>query len=223
MSFTTIYQRDFSIDDSIASPNYSVSTCSGSLNDSRGRIKLKKDALEYVDCSKEYQVDPKYKTELCKSFTESGFCAYGNKCRFAHGKTELFDKIVNCKKYKQKECLSFFKNGYCCYGSRCHFKHEERKLFQIERSYHTMLLSIYNDLRESDIETMTEGGLATFNPMRKRLQALKDVTGDMSKDYSSSKKIITSLRYLNNLENYNNDEYQKFTLSYSNNFVFPMF
>jgi hypothetical protein len=35
------------------------------------KIKLKKDALEFVDCNKEYQHDPKYKTELCKTWTES--------------------------------------------------------------------------------------------------------------------------------------------------------
>src|SRR4051794_20462125 len=111
------------------SPNYSTSISSNSSTECKPKPnKLKKDAMEFVDYMKEYQTDPKYKTELCKSFTETGFCAYGNKCRFAHGRQELFDKIVNCKKYKQKECLSFFKNKYCCYGSRCHFKHEERKL-----------------------------------------------------------------------------------------------
>lgn len=27
----------------------------------------------------------KYKTELCKTFSEKGYCPYGRKCRFAHG------------------------------------------------------------------------------------------------------------------------------------------
>lgn len=27
----------------------------------------------------------KYKTEMCKNFSENGFCRYINKCQFAHG------------------------------------------------------------------------------------------------------------------------------------------
>jgi hypothetical protein len=111
------------------------------INENKAKAKLKKDALEFVDYHKEYQSDPKYKTEMCKSWSESGFCAYGNKCRFAHGKDELFGKIVSCKKYKQKDCMSFFKNNYCCYGSRCHFRHQEKKLKDIDRSYYNYLLS----------------------------------------------------------------------------------
>lgn len=86
------------------------------------------------------QSDLKYKTELCKTFSQKGFCAYGNKCRFAHGKPELCGRPVDTKKYKQKECASFFTNGTCCYGSRCHFKHEERKITEISRQYYSLVL-----------------------------------------------------------------------------------
>jgi hypothetical protein len=135
----------------IPSPNSSNKICLLSPSSHHSRIKLKKDALEQVDFQREFQHDPKYKTELCKSWSESEFCAYGNKCRFAHGKHELFDKIINCKKYKQKECMSFFKNNYCSYGSRCHFKHEERRLGDIERSYYTYLNQI-NDWDSLDLD-----------------------------------------------------------------------
>lgn len=27
----------------------------------------------------------KYKTEMCKNFSETGFCPYRDKCQFAHG------------------------------------------------------------------------------------------------------------------------------------------
>lgn len=111
-------------------------------------MKMKKDAWENVDFNREYQHDPKYKTELCKSWTETNACPYGNKCRFAHGRNDLFDRIISCKRYKQKECVSFFQNNFCCYGSRCHFRHEERKLPEIERSYYTYLNSIHNVLGE---------------------------------------------------------------------------
>ena len=111
------------------------------VNENKIKTKLKKDALEFVDYHKEFQSDSKYKTEMCKSWSETGFCAYGNKCRFAHGKDELFGKIILCKKYKQKDCMSFFNNNYCCYGSRCHFRHQEKKLKDLDRSYYNYLLS----------------------------------------------------------------------------------
>jgi hypothetical protein len=102
--------------------------------------KMKKNALEPVDFETEKKIDPKFKTELCKSWTESNFCVYGNKCRFAHGKNELSFKQVNASKYKQKDCNSFKDHGWCLYGNRCNFKHDERKISRIDRSYYTYLL-----------------------------------------------------------------------------------
>jgi hypothetical protein len=179
------------------SPNLSSSTTTSS--DYKLKIKLKKDALEYVDISKEYQSDSKYKTELCKSWTESGFCAYGNKCRFAHGRHELFEKSVNHKKYKQKECLSFFKNKYCCYGSRCHFKHEERKLPELTRSYYNHQLSLYSSLTRIDVMNITEEQLLAFN---------SNVTPGRLSLFKKEKK---TMRFLNSLEVY--DCRSRFTLS----------
>ena len=87
--------------------------------------------------------DPKYKTELCKSFMETNFCVYGNKCRFAHGYKELVSK-KQINHYKQKMCNSFFNKGYCPYGNRCNFKHDERKIEQIELPYYySHLLSLH--------------------------------------------------------------------------------
>ena len=68
--------------------------------------------------------DDKYKTELCKKYSETGKCPYGTKCLFAHGKDELITKKL-CTNYKKKQCKTFFENGYCPYGSRCTFKHSE--------------------------------------------------------------------------------------------------
>jgi hypothetical protein len=141
----------------------------------KARSKLKKDALEFVDYIKEYQSDHKYKTELCKSYSETGFCAYGNKCRFAHGRQELFDKVIACKKYKQKECNSFFKNMYCCYGSRCHFRHEQRKLEDVERSFYTLCNMLLNTHSEEQIEKNKNEQLITLN-CTKRLAVFSNLT-----------------------------------------------
>jgi hypothetical protein len=97
--------------------------------------KLKKQANDFVDFEQEKKTDPKYKTELCKSFSDTNFCVYGNKCRFAHGRTELFGKPIGQTKYKVKECNSFKVNAYCMYGTRCNFKHNDRKIENIDSSY----------------------------------------------------------------------------------------
>lgn len=182
------------------------------------RTKLKKDALEFVDFIKEYQNDPKYKTELCKTWSESGFCAYGNKCRFAHGKHELFDKVINCKKYKQKECMSFFKTSYCCYGSRCHFRHQERKISEMPRSYHGLLLRNLETLSENQIKNLNGETLLLLiqsNPglhTKRRLAGFSEICNP---------KISKSNRYLKSIENFKEKNQHNFTLNLYN--TLPMF
>ena len=107
------------------------------------KLKMKKNAMDPVNFEEERRNDPKYKTELCKSFMETNFCVYGNKCRFAHGYNELvIKKQIN--HYKQKHCNSFFNKGYCPYGIRCNFKHDERKLDQIRIPYYySHLISLH--------------------------------------------------------------------------------
>jgi len=115
-------------------------------NNNKQKQKMKKNAFDQVDKLKEKELDPKYKTELCKSFTETSFCIYGNKCRFAHGKNDLFDKTIeatNNNNYKQKLCTAFFENQYCQYGNRCHFKHDNTELKDIERSYYNYMIDVY--------------------------------------------------------------------------------
>jgi hypothetical protein len=63
-----------------------------------------------------------YKTELCRSFMETGFCRYHSKCQFAHGIEEL-RPVKRHPKYKTRLCKNFIENGTCPYGSRCRFIH----------------------------------------------------------------------------------------------------
>ncbi|GAM27884.1 hypothetical protein SAMD00019534_110600 [Acytostelium subglobosum LB1] len=64
----------------------------------------------------------RYKTELCRSFIETGSCRYGFKCQFAHGRDEL-RSVVRHPKYKTETCKTFHTIGSCPYGSRCRFIH----------------------------------------------------------------------------------------------------
>jgi hypothetical protein len=65
----------------------------------------------------------RYKTELCRQFTENGECKYSDKCQFAHGVAELKD-VSRHPKYKTDLCKTFHSKGFCPYGPRCHFLHE---------------------------------------------------------------------------------------------------
>ncbi len=79
--------------------------------------------------------DEKYKTELCKKFESTGFCPYNKKCKFAHGKEELNEKLLaNKRRYKSKKCNNFHTLMTCPYGSRCLFAHEERTVEEIEQN-----------------------------------------------------------------------------------------
>ena len=93
-------------------------------------IKLYKKLIE-----EEHKKDPKYKTELCQKYMETGECPYGIKCRFAHGKNELISKNIGIN-YKKKLCKSFSKFGFCPYGTRCNFLHNEKKNFYLPYYYY---------------------------------------------------------------------------------------
>jgi hypothetical protein len=147
------------------SVNRKTSSCDESLNKS-------KDTKESIG-------EVNYKTELCRTWVEKNFCPYKEKCRFAHGKKDLHDKIISSKNYKQKECMSFYQKGFCPYGPRCHFKHEERTLGDVNRTYYTYLLNsrntleklflIGNDIRNNvDIRLFELGGpkLKVFEKIR---------------------------------------------------------
>ncbi|KAI9224127.1 hypothetical protein BC828DRAFT_341244, partial [Blastocladiella britannica] len=61
-----------------------------------------------------------YKTEICRSWEETGICRYGNKCQFAHSMDEL-RTISRHPKYKTEVCRTFHEQGWCPYGRRCCF------------------------------------------------------------------------------------------------------
>jgi hypothetical protein len=131
-------------------------------------------------------VEANYKTEMCRTWIEKNFCPYKEKCKFAHGKKDMHDKIVNTKNYKMKECKSFFQKGYCPYGPRCNFKHDQRKIEEIDRTYYQNLLSskqtlanFLNNLEECE---NSQEVLFNFYPVynngctKKRLPILQETT-----------------------------------------------
>ncbi|OCT66333.1 hypothetical protein XELAEV_18042589mg [Xenopus laevis] len=71
-------------------------------------------------------LSPRYKTELCRTYSETGTCKYGAKCQFAHGKIELREQNRH-PKYKTELCHKFYLYGECPYGPRCNFIHHPRE------------------------------------------------------------------------------------------------
>jgi len=88
----------------------------------------------------------RYKTELCKSFTETGSCRYGTKCQFAHGKEEV-RPILRHPKYKTEICKTFHTTGTCPYGIRCRFIHTKSK----EESIFPMSKGIEEEEEDDDV------------------------------------------------------------------------
>lgn len=88
----------------------------GPPNDPRRRLPIAAD-------SKSARGD-RYKTELCRQFSEGGSCRYGDKCQFAHGPDDR-RSVARHPKYKTNRCRTFHSTGFCPYGARCHFIHGE--------------------------------------------------------------------------------------------------
>lgn len=55
-----------------------------------------------------------YKTELSRSFFESGYCRYG---------LQDLRPIMRHRKYETEVCKNYAKDGTCPYGPRCRFRH----------------------------------------------------------------------------------------------------
>ena len=66
-----------------------------------------------------------YKTELCRSWIETGECRYNDKCQFAHGHTDSYATRRRHPKYKTQVCRTYTTTGQCPYGNRCRFIHEK--------------------------------------------------------------------------------------------------
>ena len=139
----------------------------------------------------ENKFDPKYKTELCQKFQNTGKCPYGYKCRFAHGKGELISKhpIAN---YKKIECKTFYKTGYCPYGSRCNFRHFQKKFSKLNISYFYLrlyLLKLNNNTASENLfnlkgSKLINGRLPVFETITPNLSSkeIKECVYESTKD-----------------------------------------
>ena len=93
----------------------------------------------------------RFKTEMCKNWSETGFCRYNKKCQFAHGEHELSEpaKRVHESRYKKKKCRAFHLTNSCMYGSRCIYNHEYRKFERLQKRYYTPQFYVLETLFQS--------------------------------------------------------------------------
>ncbi|CAM9507399.1 unnamed protein product [Ectocarpus sp. 8 AP-2014] len=80
-------------------------------------------------------INTNLKTELCRNHSK-GFCTYGDRCAFAHGREELkyrtlremqnAGRIPDAVKYRCIPCMTWVATGSCPYSSRCVFIHDPR-------------------------------------------------------------------------------------------------
>ena len=91
-------------------------------NNKKTFFKTNKNKIPFKGEAKDFKI--KYKTELCKYYEINGYCKYGDKCAYAHGKENLRSKVTNTTAYRTKKCVQFFEQGYCPYGNRCQFAHQ---------------------------------------------------------------------------------------------------
>ena len=114
------------------------------------------------------QANPRYKTALCKKFTENQSCPYGDKCQFAHGEQELRNfnghaqnmmyplgmgtkNQNNMLNYKIVKCKNWEKDKTCKYDVHCTYAHGDEELrnkadnlYQMNPSFSLMMPIIAN-------------------------------------------------------------------------------
>lgn len=196
-------------------------------NNLASKIKMKKKAFELVDKNKEKQLDPKYKTELCKTFEDKKICPYGNSCRFAHGKTDLLVPIEENPKFRVKVCNSFHNDGICMYGQRCHFKHEKQSLENVKRLYYIPLIqaSSFSSSLLANLNSLDNCNLSTFEKFqvpqtKKSTESTSSATTSINEMLSSNVNNLNNVNSLNNLNsNIVNKEASKSSNNYNYNHI----
>lgn len=138
----------------------------------------------------------KYKTEECKYFKCYGYCKYGDKCAFAHGKNELRPKVTNTTAFRTKDCEQFFKYGYCPYGSRCQFRHQLRSNI-INNPYDTTLMT-YSKILDtiSKLENIQNLKMLVEKPRLKVFTELTKNDNDENNDENIPSRLFNDLKEL---------------------------
>lgn len=132
-----------------------------------------------------------YKTEMCRTFEETGTCKYGTKCQFAHDPNEIRN-IPRHPRYKTEICKTFWQLGNCPYGKRCCFIHTENELRDQRKS--TGTIQVNNDIYGSADLTITEDvGLNEIQSQNSSRSASPNKLAEAGKIAEDLKKAISNI------------------------------
>jgi len=112
----------------------------------------------------------KYKTEMCRQFSSSGTCKYGDKCQFAHGHYELRD-LTRHPKYKTELCRTFHTTGFCNYGKRCHYIHDQKTDTLMHREEEKMMRIKAQRSLSSSFEPLLSAAAGSVPPGFEKLKS----------------------------------------------------
>ena len=99
-------------------------------------------------------------SNVCK-FNQSGYCKYGNRCRFLHN-----DQVCElntceregCEKRHPRQCTYYHRRGYCKFKDYCKYSHKEDnnsvKMNQIEQKVRNLVDN--NNIKDLEIQKLKE-------------------------------------------------------------------
>ncbi|KAM0679458.1 hypothetical protein GINT2_002300 [Glugoides intestinalis] len=134
-----------------------------------------------INCIKSFHQNKRvvlYKTEMCRSYSELGFCKYGNRCQFCHVPSEL-RAVKRHPRYKTEICKTFWNEGSCPYGSRCCFIHLEDGMLSSSKTLENIKEEegIIEDYRENNCD---EASLMKKDTVE-RLESTKNINSSKEK------------------------------------------
>lgn len=136
-----------------------------------------------------------YKTEMCRTFEETGICKYGTKCQFAHDPNEIRN-IPRHPRYKTEICKTFWQLGNCPYGKRCCFIHTENELRDQRRSSSATIVSINNQsdiYGSADLIVSEDAGLNEIQSQNSSRSASPNKAVEAGKIAEDLKKTISNI------------------------------
>jgi len=143
----------------------------------------------------------KYKTELCKHFSETGTCKWADKCRFAHGTEEIHLKTHINLQYKTKLCENFFNKGFCPYGHRCQYQHDNSRVTVLENFAERLLAAVAKSTHLDLSKVISQQQscfkrLPVFKVMNKKKSKIGEQSQPFQQTFTSSEAASSYLRHL---------------------------
>ncbi|KAI5151185.1 hypothetical protein ENBRE01_1956 [Enteropsectra breve] len=135
-----------------------------------------------------------YKTEMCRSYSETGFCRYASACQFSHSELEL-RKIKRHPKYKTVICRTFWNEGSCPYGKRCCFTHLEN-IDRPENAHDKKRALQENTVSSSENKTIND---VCHSTAKKTIADAEDIKFNILDESHNSCEAKIVLQTINNL------------------------